>query len=84
MFEFLLIDENFKQKFCQILFIDVIQKTFDRRLNANVDDHILNRDILFRLQRFMKNYNFYVQTFKSRDDRIKENFDSMIKIHLKQ
>ena len=84
MFEFLLIDENFKQKFCQILFIDVIQEIFDRRLNANVDDHILNRNILFRLQRFMKNYNFYVQTFKSCDDRIKENFDSMIKIYLKQ
>ena len=80
----LLIDEDFKTKFCQICQFDSSQKALKRRLEENVDDNVLDSVRLRALQRLMRNYNLYVQAFKACDDRIKKSSNSRAKIHLKQ
>ena len=63
-------NEENRSKFCQIYQIDQSQKTLDRRMKNDIDDHILNRQTLRQLQRLMRKINFYVQAYKVVDQRI--------------
>ena len=79
-----MIFENELIKFCQIHQIDVIQKILKRRMNENVDDNKLHREIFFQLQRLLKKINSYVVFLKTCENRFLKNFNFQIRIHLKQ
>ena len=53
-------------------------------MKNDTESDLLNRFFFLRFQRLMKNIKFYVQIFKNCDERVKENFNSRNKIHLKQ
>ena len=80
----LMIFENELIKFCQIHQIDVIQKILKRRMNENVDDNELHREIFFQLQRLLKKINSYVAFLKTCENRFLKNFNFQTRVHLKQ
>ena len=74
------VDSNNRRRFCQIYSFDFSQKNLLKRL---IHDEQLFEKKFHELQNLMIKYNSYVQSFKSCDDRLK-NDDSEIKIVLKQ
>ena len=80
MLNALLVDSNDRRRFCQIYSFDSSQKTLLKRL---IHDEQLFEKKFHELQRLMIKYNSYAQSFKSCDDRLK-NDDFEIKIVLKQ
>ena len=84
LIEILFVNSNDVYKFCQIYQIDFSQEIVEKRMKNDTENDLLNRENFLRFQRLMKNINFYAQTFKSCDERVKENFNSRNKIHLKQ
>ena len=84
LFEFFMTFEDELIKFCQIHQIDFFQKTLKRRMNENVDDNVLHREIFFQLQRLLKKINLYVDFLKTCENRFLKNSNLDIRIHLKQ
>ena len=74
------VDSDDRRRFCQIYSFDSSQKILLKRL---IHDEQLSEKKLHELQNLMIKYNSYVQSFKSCDDRLK-NDDFEIKIVLKQ
>ena len=84
MLKSLITSKNKLIKFCQIHQINFFQKTLKRRINENIGDNILHREIFFQLQRLLKKINFYVDFLKTCKNRFLKNFNFNIKIYLKQ
>ena len=80
MLSALLADPDDRRRFCQIYSFDSSQEILLERL---AHDEQLSEKKLHELQSLMTKYNPYVQSFKSCDDRLK-NDDSETKIVLKQ
>ena len=80
MLSALFVDSNDRRRFCQIYSFDFSQKILLKRLTH--DEQLFEKKF-HELQNLMIKYNSYVQSFKSCDDRLK-NDDSEIKIVLKQ
>ena len=74
------VDSDDCRRFCQIYSFDFSQKILLKRLTH---DEQLSEKKLHELQKLMIKYNSYAQSFKSCDDRLK-NDDFEIKIVLKQ
>ena len=80
MLSALLVDSNDRRRFCQIYSFDSSQEILLKRMTH--DEQLFEKK-LHTLQILMIKYNSYVQSFKSCDDRLK-NDDFETKVVLKQ
>ena len=67
---FVFVDSDDYEHFCQIYQIDDFQKKLKRRL---MHDEKLDVNVLHAFQRLIKNHNSYAKAFKSCDQRLKKN-----------
>ena len=84
LIDVLLINFDDNLNFAQIYIMNEFQKQLKRRMKNDIDDNVLNLNVLQLLQRLMRNIHFYARAFKSCAQRLVDNFNSMIKIYLKQ
>ena len=81
LFKIMLAEKNDVKNFCQIYQMNSFQNIIERRLNLNEN---LKQKKLLLLTRLMKNVNFYVETYKICDDRLRDESNFQIRFVLKQ
>ena len=81
LFEVMFVEKSDVKKFCQIYQMNSFQDIIERRLNLNED--LKQKKLLF-LTRLMKNVNFYVETYKTCDNRFRDEFNLQVRFVLKQ
>ena len=81
LFEVMFAEKNDVKKFCQIYQMNSFQDIIERRLNLSEN---LKQKKLLLLTRLMKNVNFYVEAYKTCDDRFRDEFNFQARFALKQ
>ena len=72
LIDVLFANSNDVYKFCQIYQINFFFKTIEKRMKNDIENNSLNKKKFLRLQRLMKNINFYAKFFKNCDKRMKK------------
>ena len=81
LLEVMFVEKSDVKRFCQIYQMNSFQDIIERRLNLDED---LKQKKLLLLTRLMKDVNFYVEAYKTCDNRFRDESNSQARFALKQ